>query len=197
MFHGQPGESLTALQEEVAEAGAKYADFYIRHRRKRDVQKFQEMIDGWVAALKEIGKKASSSWLKVIFALPDGYGAERIKITVDGQQIASGVLKHGNDAFYEIFFCLPADITAPNTVTIEACGYAGQGVAYVCAKTGKNKFIPDGIVGTAGIAEHPEHVLHPNVNFAFLGRQNTLNSFHDRNLAEAVHSITVSLKKGK
>ena len=197
VFHGQQGESLAALEKEVAEAGAKYAGFYVYHRRKRDASNFQKMIEDWIAGLKEIGKKASASWIRVLFALPDGYGAERVRIIVDGQQVASGVFKHGDDPFYEIYFFLPEGITVPKEVRIEACGYAGQGIAYVCAKTAKGKFIPAGITGSTGIAEHPEHVLLPNVNFAYLGSQNTINSFHDRTLAEAVHSITVSLKKEK
>ena len=32
-----------AMEKEVAEAGAKYAGFYVCHRRKRDVSKFQEI----------------------------------------------------------------------------------------------------------------------------------------------------------
>ena len=197
LFHGQQGESLAELKKEVAEAGAKYADFYTRHRRKRDVKTFQDMIERWLSALDEIRKKASGPWLNVLFALPDGYGAERIKILVDGQETASGVFKNGHNTFYEVFFFLPAETAAPKEVRIEAKGYAGQGIAYLYAQTAKGKFVPAGIAGCSGIAEHPEHLLLPNVNFAYLGSQNTINNFRDRALAEAVHSITVNLKKVK
>ena len=198
LFHGQQGESLSALQEEVAEAGAKYTEFYIRHRRKRDVKTFQDRIGCWIAALKEIQEKAvSSPWINVLFALPDGYGAERVRILADSREIAFGIFKHGNDTFYEFFFFLPDDLTAPREIRIEACGYAGQGIAYLYAKTAKGKFIPAGISGCTGIAEHPEHLLLPNVNFAYLGSQNTINCFRDRSLPETVHSITFNLKKAE
>ena len=194
-FHGQQGESLAALREEVAEAGEKYAQFYIQHRRRRDVKNFQDMIAGWIAALKEIQEKSVSfGLLNVLFALPDGYGAERVRISVNGREIAAGVFKHGNETFYETFFFLPPD-TAVDEVKIAASGFAGQGIAYVCAQTGKGRFVPAGIAGCAGIAEHPEHVLVPNVNFACLGSQNVLNSFYDRKQAEAIHSITIKMKK--
>ena len=88
-------------------------------------------------------------------------------------------------------------MTAPKEIKIEARGYAGQGVAYLYAQTAKGKFVPAGINGCSGIAEHPEHLLLPNVNFAYLGSQNTISCFRDRALAEAVHSITVSMKKEK
>ena len=119
IFAAQGYMDIDQLEKEVAEAGAKYAGFYVCHRRKRDVSGFQKMIDGWIAGLREIGKNAPSSWIKVLFALPDGYGAERVRIIVDGQQIASGVFKHGDDPFYEIYFFLPDGITAPEEVRVQ------------------------------------------------------------------------------
>ncbi|MBO4630377.1 MAG: family 20 glycosylhydrolase [Lentisphaeria bacterium] len=195
LLHGQQGESLEQLQEEVTEAGAKYAAFYIQHRRKSDVKTFQNMIAGWVAALKEIRESAKSKgFLNVLLVLPDGYGAERLRILVNGEEIASGVFKGATQ--YEVFFFIPAD-TVVKEVRIEACGYAGQGVAYLYAQTAKGKFIPSGVAAATGIADHPEHVLTPDVNFAYLGSQNTINSFHDRTLAGTVHSITINMKKVK
>ena len=66
------------------------------------------MIEGWITALKTVedGVQAKGI-LRVLFVLPDGFGAERVRILVDGTEIASGVFKHGNDAAYEAFFFLP------------------------------------------------------------------------------------------
>ena len=47
------------------------------------------------------------------------------------------------------------------------------------------------------IAEHPEHLLSPDVNFTDLGNQNSIGSFHNRAIAETVNSITVNMKKAK
>ena len=195
LLHGQQGESLEQLQEEVAEAGAKYAAFYIQHRRKSDVKQFQNMIAGWVAALKEIQESAKSKgFLNVLLVLPDGFSAERLRILVNGEETASGVFKGATQ--YEVFFFIPAD-TVVKDVRIEACGFAGQGIAYVYAKTAKGKFVPEGITGTAGIVEHPEFLLNPNVSYAYLGSQDTISAFRDRNLANAVHSISIAMKKVK
>ena len=197
LLNGLPGESLEGIGREVAEAGKKYAAFIAAHRRKCDAEKFRKMIDGWLAALKEVEDGVRSKGiLRVLFALPDGFGAERVRILVNGAEAASGVFKHGNDAFYEAFFFLPAD-TAVKEVRIEASGFAGQGIAYVEAKSSKGRFVPGGIAGCAGIVEHPEHVLSPNVNFAYLGSQNTISGFRDRTLSAMVNSLSITMKKVK
>jgi len=197
-FHGLPGESLEAVAKDVADAGKKYADFYIQHRRKCDVEKFRNMIKEWGGALRVIPKNlASKGVVNVLFVLPDGYGAERIRILVNGEEIACGVFKNRAEVtIFEKYFFLPADTTV-REIRIEAKGFAGQGIAYVCAQTAKGRFVPDGIAGCTGIAEHPEHLLSANVNFAYLGSQNTIGSFHDRSAAEQVNSITVNMKKVK
>lgn len=198
LFNGLSGEAPETIAKDVADAGKKYAAFYIQHRRKTDVGKFQEMIRNWIAALREIPKNISSKGiLKVLFVLPDGYGAERIRILVNGQEAAAGVFKNRvDDALFEKYYFISAD-TAVKEIRIEARGFAGEGFAYVCAQTAKGKFIPDGIAGCAGIVEHPEHMLAPNVNYAYLGSQNSIGSFRDRNLAETVNSITINMKKVK
>ena len=197
-FHGLPGESPEAVAKDVADAGKKYADFYIQHRRRCDVGNFRDMIGKWGGALREIPENiASKGVVCVLFVLPDGYGAERIRILVNGEELASGVFKNRlGDTIFEKYFFLPADTTV-REVRIEAQGFAGQGIAYVDARTAKGKFVPAGIAGCTGIAEHPEHLLSANVNFAYLGSQNTIGSFHDRRIAEQVNSITVSMKKVK
>lgn len=198
LFNGLSGEAPETIAKDVADAGKKYAAFYIQHRRKTDVGNFQEMIKNWVAALREIPKNiASKGILKVLFVLPDGYGAERIRILVNGQEAAAGVFKNRiDDAIFEKYFFIPAD-TNVKEIKIEARGFAGEGFAYVCAQTDKGKFVPDGIAGCAGIVEHPEHLLAPNVNYAYLGSQNTIGSFRDRTVADMVNSITINMKKVK
>ncbi|MBO4649429.1 MAG: family 20 glycosylhydrolase [Lentisphaeria bacterium] len=194
LLHGQQGEDLTELENEVAEAVAKYADFIEQHRRKRDSAKFRSMIDGWIAALRELQEKArSAGLLSVLFALPDGFGAERLRILVNGDEIGSGVFK-GPGTFFEIFFFLPA-ATVVKEVRIEGCGFAGQGVAYVSARTAKGTFVPAGIAGCSGLVEHPEYALTPNVNYAWLGSRDVIGCFRDRTLAEAVHAICLTMKK--
>ncbi|MBO4632295.1 MAG: family 20 glycosylhydrolase [Lentisphaeria bacterium] len=198
LFNGLSGENPEKIMNDVADAGKKYADFYIRNRRRCDVGIFREMIEKWVSALREIPVSiASKGFVKVLFVLPDAYGVERIRILVNGREIASGVFKNRiEDTIFEKYFFIPAD-TAVKKITFEAQGFAGEGFAYVSAQTAKGKFVPDSIVGCAGIVEHPEYLLSQNINFTYLGSQNSIGSLHDRAIAETVNSITVSMKKVK
>ena len=195
LLHGEPGESLESLRDEVAEAGKKYAEFYVQHRRKCDVKSFNTMIDSWLAALQEVQNScAEKGLLTVTFALPDGYGAEKIRILVNGEEVGNGVFKHLPDSLYECCFFLPKN-TVVRDVRFEAHGFAGQGIAYVCAKTGKGKFVPAGISGVSGRVEHPEFLLEPNVNYAFFGNRDSLKGFENRGIALEVHSVDLLMKK--
>ena len=197
-FNGLSGEAPETIAKEVADAGKKYADFYIHHRRDCDVKNFQGMIEKWVRALQKIPRDiASKGFVKVLLVLPDGYGVERIRILVNGREIASGVFKNRiEDTIFEKYFFI-SSAAVVKQITFEAQGFAGEGFAYVSAQTAKGKFIPEAIAGCIGIVEHPEHLLSPDVNFTYLGSQNSIGSFHDRTIAEMVNSITVNMKKVK
>ena len=55
----------------------------------------------------------------------------------------------------------------------------------------------DFIAECAGTVEHPEHLLIPNVNFAWLGSQSITAGFQDRKIAETVHRISILMRKEK
>lgn len=194
-FHGMEGENLSDLAAEVQDAGDKYAEFYIQHREPRFAATLRNEITAWHDALLEIEKSIQKKGLlKVTFVLPDTYGAEQLRILVNGEEIAGGVIKHNTDTCYECFWFLPKN-TEVREVRIEARGYAGQGVAYVSAQTGKGRFVPAGISGAQGIVEHPELVLSADVSFAFLGYREVGDIFADRAKAAAVNSLNIIMKK--
>ena len=104
------------------------------------------------------------------------------------------MVKHDVDACYECLYFLPKNLEV-REVRIEAHGYAGQGVAYVSAQTGKGRFVPAGISGVQGMVEHPELVLDANVSFAFLGYREVGDIFADRAKAAVVNSLNIMMKK--
>ena len=196
-FNNLSGEDLEEVAKDVAAAGKKYIALYVRHRRKRDAEKFRKMIEGWTAALREISKKTASQEgiLKVLFVLPDGFGVENIRILMNGREVASGVFKNRvGDTLFEKFFFIPAN-TVVKDISFEAQGFAGQGIAYVSARTDKGSFIPESITGCAGIIEHPEYMLTPDINFAYLGSQNVLEAYRDRAKAVMINSVSVKMKR--
>lgn len=199
MFHRQQAESPDAILAELEDAGAKYMDFCAKHRRKIDAKSIGAMIETWKNAFLEVKSSLKTKGvLTVLFALPDGYGAEftRIFVRSGGKEIlvGEGCFKVADATFFEYNFFLPKNMDV-EAVRIEAAGFAGEGVAYVSAKTSKGEFVPAGVTDAVGMVEHPEFILKPNVNYAFLGFRDALEQFRDRAKAKVVNSIEVSMKK--
>lgn len=194
-LHGMEGENLSELAAEVRDAGDKYAGFYVQHRDARFVTRLRDEVAAWSDALLEIEKSIpKKGLLHVTYVLPDAYGAEQVRLLVNGEEISCGVVKHDVDACYECFYFLPKNLEV-REVRIEAHGYAGQGVAYVSAQTGKGRFVPAGISGVQGMVEHPELVLDADVSFAFLGYREVGDIFADRAKAAVVNSLNIMMKK--
>lgn len=199
LFHGQQAESPEAILAEVEEAGKKYMDFCAKHRRKIDTKKIEKMLENWKNAFLEVKASLKTKGvLTVLFALPDGYGVEFTKIFVrsNGKEtlVGEGCFKVEGETFFEFNFFLPKNMEV-EAVRIKATGFAGEGIAYVSAKTAKGTFIPSGVTDAVGMVEHPEFILKPNVNYAFLGFRDALEQFRDRAKAKVVNAIEVSMKK--
>jgi len=199
LFHGQQGESPDTILEEVEEAGKKYMDFCAKHRRKIDAKPIGKMLENWKNAFLEVKSSLKTKGvLNVLFALPDGYGAvnTRIFVRADGKetQVAEGCFKVADETFFEFNFFLPKNMEV-EAVRVEATGFAGEGIAYISAKTAKGTFIPSGVTDAVGMVEHPEFILKPNVNYAFLGFRDALEEFRDQAKAKVVNAIEVSMKK--
>ncbi len=199
MLNGQESEPVDEIVRELSEAAESRIAACELHRGKEAAQHFRTFFEQACKALLEcadtIRKKGI---LKVLFCLPDTYGAERVRILVRSAgkliEVASGVFKHENDALFYHNFPLPKNIEV-EAVRIEAAGFGGQGVCHVSAKTGKGGFVPAALESAGGIAEHPEHVLTPDTNFCYLGSQRIIDAFHDRTKAEMVNWIEVTMKK--
>ncbi len=199
LFHGQQGESPDAILAEVEEAGKKYTDFCAKHRRKIDAKPVAKMLENWKNAFLEVKSSLKTKGvLTVLFALPDGYGAENMRISVRAGgkeiQVAEGCFKVADETFFEFNFFLPKNMEV-EAVRVEATGFAGEGIAYISAKTAKGTFIPSGVTDAVGMVEHPEFILKPNVNYAFLGFRDALEEFRDQAKAKVVNAIEVSMKK--
>ncbi|OQA84107.1 MAG: Beta-hexosaminidase [Lentisphaerae bacterium ADurb.Bin242] len=199
LFQGQPGESFDDILAELEDAGKKYMEFCAQHRRRSDAKPVGKMLESWKNALLEVKSSLKTKGvLTVLFALPDGYGAENTKIFVRSNgreiQVAEGCFKVAEETFFEFNFFLPKNMEV-EAVRVEATGFSGEGIAYVSARTAKGTFIPSGVTNAVGTVEHPEFILKPNVNYAFLGMRDSLEQFRDRAKAKVVNSIEVAMKK--
>ncbi len=200
LLNGQEAESMDGILRELDTLAVSRTEACIRHRGRAAAASFRAMFGQSRAALSDFAEalKKKKGVLKVLFCLPDSYGAERIRISVrsggEVREIAAGVFKHGHDAlFYRCFF-LPENMEI-DAVRIEASGFGGQGVCHVSAATRRGKFIPAALLGAGGIAEHPEYVLAPDADFCYLGSQRIIGAFQDRSMAEMTSWIEIAMKK--
>lgn len=197
LLHDMESEPLDVLENEIRDVGSAYRKFYVSFRREKDVAVFCKMTDRWLDALRTVSREAKRQcYLHVLFALPDHYGVEKIQILLSGQEMFSGVCKHLPDTFFEKFIFLP-DTATVNEIEIRVFGYGGEGIAYLSASKDGHVFVPQEVVRTCGTVEHPEYILTPDVNYAFLGYRNILALYENRAKAAEVHSLTISMRAKK
>ena len=89
------------------------------------------------------------------------------------------------------------DTATVNEIEIRVFGYGGEGIAYLSASKDGHVFVPQEVVRTCGTVEHPEYILTPDVNYAFLGYRNILALYENRAKAAEVHSLTISMRAKK
>lgn len=196
---GFDGESLAALAEELDRLAAKRIAHCREYRNDKFAELFVEYFAAWRRTLLDYQATFEKSGILTCeFCLPDAFSAERItvEIKVGGEylKVGEGVFKGTFDALFEQNFFIPADVEI-ETVRICASGFAGQGVCHISAVNSCGAFIPDGVVRTFGIVEHPEFILMPDATRCWLGSQCTIDAFQDRNLADMANGIEISIKK--
>ena len=150
----------------------------------------------WCEALKAIEKsvREKSGKLMILFSQPECYGVETTRIFLNGSLLASGVYKCFPHALYKQFFFIPAN-AVPRTITLEAEGYGGNGIAYVRAETEKGTFAPEGVAEVRGKVNDPANLLSADTTSAFFGSQSVGEAFRDPTAAAAIHRVTLKMKK--
>lgn len=196
LMHGMKGESLSRLATEVKKTGGDYLQFCISQRNGKEPSRMRAGLRTWCEALKAIEKsvREKSGKLMVLFSLPDYYGVEKNRIYLNGTLLASGIYKCVPDALYKQFFLIPGNVT-PRTVTLEAEGYGGTGIAYVSAETEKGSFVPEGITDIRGKINDPSNLLSADATAAFFGPQSIGEAFRDPAAAAAIHGVTLKMKR--
>ena len=196
LLHNMKGESLSSLAAEVRKTGGDYLDFCISQRNGEAPSRMKNGLQTWLDALKSIADafRKGTGRLMILFAHPDYYGAETIRILLNGKPLASGVFKCIPCTLYEQFFLIPPNSNV-REITLEASGFGGMGAAFLRAETKKGTFVPDSIAGLQGKVDNPANILTPDVSFAFMGIQSVNEAFRDRALCAAVNAITLKMKK--
>ena len=157
-------------------------------------EKRQALLDQFDANYQTL---ISSKFVKIRLCLPDGYGVEHIRVSLqfekDGtwQLVKDAVLKQLdlNVAVFEHFLPYQSD-SKPIALKIEAYGLGGAGICYVEADGTQ----PSALLSTDGLVQNAENLLNNDLTFAWFGPQSTRKAYFDSTLGSAVSSVVLALR---
>ncbi len=167
--------------------------------------KMATVYENYLKNMREIpGLAAKHGFLKIHFMQPDQYSAQTTRIFIKyagddtWEKIGQGVFKEpvADDCFYNRMFLIDKAKT-PVAVKVETLKYGGQGFTYFEAENNCGRLIPAAIWNVTGNVTDPENMLSHDWRWAFAGERNTLQAFLNPELAEAVHSFEVELKRAE
>ena len=189
----QEGNFANALAL-VKQKGEEYAALWGKWRPNVEPNHLADWFANIVKEAEKLAKQfRSGNYLRILFSLPNSYGAEMATISLleNGQEtvLAQGCFKSGA-TFYERFFPLEANQKRPEAVKIAVKGYGGQGVAHVALRLNGQDIKPCK-VSVDGQVCNEAYILDDDCKFAFLGEPDTMKAWQYRELAENVSSVTV------
>ena len=192
-FRGMAHEPFDLLKREIETAYHEYIPFYRQCRPDNAEQALYSRLKNSLNALDRVSEFKSNGYLAVLFALPDGYGAEWTRIFVNGNPVGCSCYKLPGATFYEVN--LPVAEKEIREVRFETVGFGGQGIAYVSGKTPEGTYVPAGVASVSGLVEHAEMILRNDACYAYLGLRDIMSAYRDRNQGEMVSSVTVTMRK--
>ena len=179
--------------ENVRQLGETYAALWNEWRPNIAPNCLADWFANFIKEAEKLAKQfRSGNYLRILFALPNAYGAEMTTITLleNGQEtvLAQSVFKSGA-TFYERFFPLAAN-QKPEAVKIAMKGYGGQGVAHVAMRLNGQNIKPRQVCSDGQVCNET-FVLDDDCKYAFLGEPDSAKAWQNRPIAEQVSSITV------
>ncbi|MDD5708703.1 MAG: hypothetical protein PHR35_22540, partial [Kiritimatiellae bacterium] len=192
-------EELAALRRRQHEAWRR--DCHPRAQGAAAIERLVKFVDE-LLAIPEAAAKDDEWWLILRLALPDYHGASRLttKIMVDDdwRQIASGCykcLRHADSCYYTVTIPF-GSATAPSAVRLEQHGYGGQGAAYFEILNRAGSLVPAAIRSCSGKVREPEALLRDDRLLAWFGHDDTLTTFMQPELGQAVSAVEVAVTAG-
>ena len=178
----------------VRRTGNAYAALWNEWRPNIEPNCIADWLENFLKGAEKLAEQfRSGNYLRILFALPNAYGAEMATISLleNGQEsvLAQSCFK-GGGTFYERFFPLEASQKKPEAVKIAVKGYGGQGVAHVAMRLNGQNIKPCK-VSTDGQVCNEAYILDDDCKFAFLGEPDSAKAWQNRPIAEQVSSVTV------
>jgi len=190
---------INTIYQDVKAFGKARVSKWEKYRNKIEPNHIAKLYENYLELIKSLPEQAKNNGImRVRFCLPDGFSAEHCKISLKSSgvwhDIFSGCCKgpKGEDAIFSNIYLIPNDII-PESFKLEACGFGGQGVAFVEILTDSGRYVPSSVISTIGKVIDPEYVLDNDCKWSFIGEKDTLKAFKNRKLAEEIHSVEYSM----
>jgi len=134
--------------------------------------------------------------------LPDVYAAPKSRLSLwdakrrSWQEVFSGSLKPRmvDDVYYKLSIPVYKQCSF-SKIRIEVWNFGGHGFRFLELITKKGRFIPGRVEAASGIVRDAQHIIFDDYRWTYLGEMDVYKTYHNRRIAETVHSITVSLEK--
>lgn len=193
-------KELAELQQKLAEAGVlrrrhweEFRSGVIPCQVDRYFGRLPELLQETAALLRQEGMR-----LVLRFSLPCQYGAAKCRVSLlqEGvwQTAAEGVFKAeeiNSTAYFEQMFFVSGGV--PERLRLEVWGYGVLGVCFAQIRSGEQTWVPGGVVRHAGPVSEVAALLSDNLCTAWLGYADTDATFHQRERADTVASVELSL----
>lgn len=198
------GKTETKIREcikELRHVAKKRAKHWNRWRKGISPDKASDNLNRCADSYENLLlSKKPSALLNVHCFLPDIYAAPKTRLCLwdpkkeSWQEVFSGSLKPKmvGSTYYELSIPV-SKCPSFSSVRIEVWGFGGQGFCFLELLTRKGRFIPESVKDTSGIVREPAHIIPDDYRWTYLGETDVYKTYHNRRMAEEVHSITISL----
>jgi len=149
-----------------------------------------------------VASRRPSALLNMYCFLPDVYAAPKSRLSLwdpkkrSWQEVFSGSLKPRmvDDVYYKLSIPVYKQCSF-SKIRIEVWNFGGHGFRFLELITKKGRFIPGRVEAASGIVRDAQHIIFDDYRWTYLGEMDVYKTYHNRRIAETVHSITVSLEK--
>ncbi len=160
----------------------------------------RQTFDQLIAGLEKLIAQAErGDFVKILFCLPNGYGAMQSRIMIDDGHgetlLAQGVFKSSpiGAGFFERVFYLDRQVV-PRVVRIETRGYGGQGVAHVSAEIAGAALAPAKVTARGQVV-NSEFILDDDCKTCWMGEPDADKAWRNRAVADAVSTVEIELTR--
>lgn len=198
MLNNMSYENPDNIIADLNELKERQINKFMQYRRPCDAEKIKNFFEKWQNTIKTTKDKlAVSVQLKVLFCLPEIYGAAQTEIyakTGDTYKyLTGGCFKCDESNLYFRTFLLPADSDF-DTLKFEVSGFGGQGICYAEIRRKDCTLIPEKVISSSGEISNSQNILFNDASVCYLGHNRILDVYNNDKYKD-VSSVELKFKK--